>query len=190
MERKNLLTWNGKQTLKASPGRATQLSTREEGGGISMHGCVCRHVWVCVSFECSYMKLPSAPGLPAKCAALLVFSLAGRGAGWKTTRLGELLLLLCSLGLAWRYLSSCATWSAFRRERGGAEGGPTGSRVTGTGVRKGWRCVWVRVWRGEGTERGSDQDRKVVLKKKNWKKRRQREKRGRTEGVKREKFAI
>lgn len=79
MERKNLLTWNGKQTLKASPGRATQLSTREEGRGISMHGCVCRHVRVRV--QVCYMKLPSAPGLPAKRAALLVFSFAGLGGG-------------------------------------------------------------------------------------------------------------
>lgn len=74
-----------------------------------MHGCVCRHVRVCVSksFERSYMNLP------AKCAALSVFSFAGRERVWgvaeKTTRLGEPLLLLCSLGLAWRYLSSCAT---------------------------------------------------------------------------------
>lgn len=46
-------------------------------------------------------------------------------------------------------------------------------------------CASVCVKR-RGYRKGSDQDRKVVLKKK----RRQREKRGWTEGVKREKFGI
>lgn len=81
MERKNLLTWNGKQTLKASPGRATRLSTREEGRGISMHGCVCRHVRVCVSksVERSYMKPQSAPPQSVRPSWFLVLQDAGEG---------------------------------------------------------------------------------------------------------------
>lgn len=48
-----------------------------------MHGCVCRHVCVCVSksFERSYMKLPSAPGLPAKTCSPLGFLVLQDGKG-------------------------------------------------------------------------------------------------------------
>lgn len=134
-----------------------------------MRTCTCVCAGTCMH-ACSSLRvllqLYEAPSLCTQRAALpFFFKIYSTGvvqANKKMTRLGELLWLHCSWGLAWCYLSSCSIWSAFWRKRG-----QTGSRGTR-------RTRRVKTGRGGIKRRGdregkwSWKDRKAAMSMRSW----------------------